>query len=139
MQFSSAHFERIKGEFEPLHGHNYKVICRIEGPLNNEKVVIDFHYVKKIIEKICKKLDHRVLIPEKNPHLKIQEKDENIVILADRYLYALPKRDVVLLPIEETSTELLAKYIHEQIHLPCDCTYSVAVSENEGSTAVYFG
>ncbi len=139
MQFSSAHFARVNGKFEPLHGHNYKVICRIEGPLNEEYMVIDFGTVRTQLEQICKQLDHRVLIPEKSPYIKIQEKDGSIVILADKKLYAFPIRDVKLLPIEETSAELLAKYIHEQISLPCECTYSIAVSENEGSTAVYFG
>lgn len=139
MKFSSAHFVRLNGHFEPLHGHNYKVICRIEGPLNDDQIVIDFGFVKEQLEHICKQLDHRVLIPKNNSYIKIQEKDGSLVILADENLYVFPKKDVLLLPIKETSAELLAKYIHEQISLPCECTYSIAVSENEGSTAVYFG
>lgn len=138
MKFSSAHFTRLNGEFEPLHGHNFTVICRVEGSLNEENMVIDFGYVRKHIEKICMELDHKVLLPGKSSYMQIQEKDENIVVIADGKLYAIPKQDVVILPIEDTTTEQLAKYIYDKVNLPCKCTYSILVSENLGYTAIYF-
>jgi len=63
MHFSASHFLRFCGDCEKLHGHNYAVDVTMTGPLNEDGMVIDFGEVKDKIVKICKNLDHKVMLP----------------------------------------------------------------------------
>ncbi|HCU25380.1 MAG TPA: 6-carboxytetrahydropterin synthase QueD [Deltaproteobacteria bacterium] len=58
--FVAAH--RLKlygGEWEPLHGHNWKVEVRLAGrDLDRIEVLIDFLEVKKQVQNILKEIDY---------------------------------------------------------------------------------
>src|SRR5215212_10863484 len=74
--FASAHFITFAGhQCEPLHGHNYRVSVRIEGPLDGESwYVIDFSVLKKIMRRLCDEIDHKVLLATRNPRLTIEHR-----------------------------------------------------------------
>lgn len=59
-RFAASHFlTKYHGRCENLHGHNYKIIVTIEGPVGDDGMVIDFKHVKEIVkEKVINKLDH---------------------------------------------------------------------------------
>ncbi len=61
--FSAAHNLRgYKGKCEELHGHNWKVeivVCKNE--LDKTGMVLDFKLLKKKLNKILDRLDHRYL------------------------------------------------------------------------------
>lgn len=59
-RFAASHFlTKYHGKCENLHGHNYKIIISIHGPLQDDGMVLDFKIIKKIVkEKLIKKLDH---------------------------------------------------------------------------------
>ncbi|MBL7072055.1 MAG: 6-carboxytetrahydropterin synthase QueD [Candidatus Omnitrophica bacterium] len=61
--FSSAHrLRKYKGKCENTHGHNWKVGVNISSDkLNNIGIVIDFKDVKKELNGVLKKLDHKNL------------------------------------------------------------------------------
>lgn len=61
--FDSAHYIKdYSGKCEGLHGHTYKLIVTVSGPLNEAGIVIDFAFLKQIVEdKIISYLDHRNL------------------------------------------------------------------------------
>jgi len=61
--FSGAHRLRfLHGKCEELHGHNWKVEVSVAARrLNKEGIVIDFHLLKKKVEKVLKLLDHTYL------------------------------------------------------------------------------
>ncbi|MCG3255773.1 MAG: 6-carboxytetrahydropterin synthase, partial [Candidatus Heimdallarchaeota archaeon] len=112
LTFSSAHFVIGENFYEPLHGHNYKILINVYGTQGKDNMVIDFHDIKKILKPFVDSLDHYVLVPSKNKFLEITEKDGQVIIKIPHLdkEYELPKSDVVLLPIENTTVEEMSHY-----------------------------
>lgn len=118
LRFSAAHMVIGHHSCGKIHGHSYIVDVEIEGKRTGQfGFVIDFKILKDITRKICKSLDHRVLIPSNSPDLNITFEDDNSIefTVLDCLEYKLPKQDVVLLPIESTTAESLSTYITEKI------------------------
>ncbi|MFH1046293.1 MAG: 6-carboxytetrahydropterin synthase QueD [Candidatus Omnitrophota bacterium] len=61
--FNAAHNLRgYRGKCEKLHGHNWKVEVEISSAaLDKNGMVLDFHVVKKQINRVLVKLDHSYL------------------------------------------------------------------------------
>ena len=118
LRFSAAHMVIGHQSCGKIHGHSYIVDVEIEGKRTGQfGFVIDFKVLKDITRKICKSLDHRVLIPYDSPDLNVTFEDDNSIefTVLDCLEYKLPKQDVVLLPIESTTAESLSTYITEKI------------------------
>jgi 6-pyruvoyltetrahydropterin/6-carboxytetrahydropterin synthase len=114
--FASAHFLIFaSGKREPLHGHNYQVSMALEGELDHSGVVLDFITVKPLVKQVCDALDHRTLIQTASPNIKVRTRPREVEVRYDRQKIVLPRRDVVLLPLVNTSTELLAEHIAGKI------------------------
>lgn len=111
LKFSSAHFITFGGKCERLHGHNYNVLVEIEGTLNDDKLVFDFTVLKRLTREICQKLNHRFLLPMRNPHLELIESADAWEIHFQQRRYVFPRTDVVELPIDNSTAERLAEYI----------------------------
>jgi len=116
--FASAHFITFSGHrCETLHGHNYRVAVTIEGTLEPQSwYVFDFGVLKRIMRKLCDDIDHKVLLAEQNPHLQIVESGDSISVAYDnkpRYLF--PKRDCAILPVPNTTVEMLAELLTTQL------------------------
>ena len=137
MGFSSAHFVITSDEYEALHGHNYTVEVIIEGSLDEFGMLIDFRQVKKEVSRVCKSIDHKVLLPGISPHLSITEEDGQVVVRVVDRKYSFPVSDCIILPIIATTAELLAKFIHQEIGFPLTGKMTVCVSENTGTTGCY--
>jgi len=144
--FASSHFMIFQdGTREPLHGHNYRVQVKGNAPILTNDMVFDFLDIKPIVRKICDSLDHKLLIPQLNSHLKITESENNLNIeTSDKSFFSIPQKDVLLLPIENTSAERFAIYIAEQIQLLTDQAFNfqfeeleVEVEETPGQSAIY--
>jgi len=114
--FASAHFLIFAdGKREPLHGHNYQVSVKLEGELDRAGVVLDFIAFKPMVKRICDSLDHRTLIQSKSPVLQVRRRASEIEVRYRRQKIILPRQDVLLLPLANTSTELLAEHVAGQI------------------------
>lgn len=115
--FASAHFLIFAdGGREELHGHNYAVRIAIEGPLSRGEVVADFTIVKPVVRECCAELDHRVLLPSEAPELSIRCDEREVEVnVQDGARFVFPRRDVVLVPVRNTSTECLARLLAERI------------------------
>jgi 6-pyruvoyltetrahydropterin/6-carboxytetrahydropterin synthase len=144
--FASAHFLVFaNGGREALHGHNYQVGVVLEGELDRAGVVLDFIIFKPLVKRVCDALDHRTLIQGQSPALKIRTNGDGIEIRYRKQKILLPKRDVLLLPLANTSTELLAEYIANQLQRKIrrqfpgvDIRYmEVAVEETRGQRGVF--
>ncbi len=110
LRFSACHFIPNHPKCGCLHGHTYAISVRIEGEQTGE-FIIDFERVKGIVNDICDRLDHRVLVAEKDPRLRIAKKDGiTIEITESQKRYVLPPEDVVFLPTRSVSAEDLCKY-----------------------------
>lgn len=61
--FEAAHFlTKYHGKCERLHGHSYKLLVTVEGPLQEDGIVMDFVILKKIVqERVIDKFDHQSL------------------------------------------------------------------------------
>ena len=103
------------GVCERLHGHGYRIAAEVRGPLNTDGCVLDFHLVRGMLEKIAAELDQRVLLPTRHPRIGVSTRpDEVEVAFADRR-WVFPASDCLLLPISNTTAELLAGYVGERL------------------------
>ncbi len=57
--FSAAHALTIAAVREPLHGHNWRVIVTLEGPiLDNDGLLCDFHTVHEHLVEVVARFDN---------------------------------------------------------------------------------
>ena len=126
--FASAHFLIFaNGRREPLHGHNYQVSVGMEGELDRAGVVLDFISFKPLVKQVCDSLDHRTLIQTNSSAMDVRKTAKEVQILYKKQKLILPRGDVILLPIANTSTELLAEYIARQISRRVRQKFSAAI------------
>jgi len=145
--FASAHFITFKGhQCETLHGHNYRVGVAVEGTLDPETLfVLDFSVLKQITRRLVDTIDHKVLLPTRNPKLSFREEGERLAVdYFGQPTYVFPRRDCALLPIPNSTAEMLAQYLGAQVrdelasggytHLT---SLELEVEENYGQSATY--
>lgn len=115
--FGSAHFLIFAdGSREELHGHNYQVQVRVEGEVVEGDLVIDFIPFKPLIKSLCDELDHVTLLPRDNPHLRVEVFEDRVEARHDDgSWFCFPRRDVRVLPIPNTSTEMLSRHLARRI------------------------
>ena len=110
--FCSAHFITYDGDTcERLHGHNYRATAEVEGPLDENQYVFDFIALKNLMRRITDELDHRVLLPTKSDLIKVEETNRQVRASFKDREWIFPREDCVLLPIANTTAELLARWI----------------------------
>jgi 6-pyruvoyltetrahydropterin/6-carboxytetrahydropterin synthase len=60
--FSAAHAIRIRGEVEPLHGHDWRVTVTVGGEaLDADGLLCDFHLVERELRAITERFHNRCL------------------------------------------------------------------------------
>ncbi len=144
--FAAAHFLVFEnGEREPLHGHNYRVKIRGEVSELKSDMVFDFLDIKPIVKEVCDSLDHLVLLPKNHATMTYSCQNEQLEVttpLGDKFSF--PRKDCLLLPLENTSAERLAIYINSQIRKLvkerfqfCFQVFEVEVEETPGQSALY--
>lgn len=119
--FCSAHFITYAGDTcEPLHGHNYRVAIEAEGPLDANSYVLDFVATRDTLAAITGELDHLMLLPTQHPEIRVETAEgplggqEVVATFRDRR-WVFPAAECVLLPIANTTAELLARWIGERL------------------------
>lgn len=115
LRFAASHMATLGDDLEPLHGHNYVVTARVEGDLTDDRWVIDFSALKRFVREACDYLDHHFLLQADSSQLDIEETDGGWMIRFGDREYRLPDADVIALPIENSTAELLAEWIAEQV------------------------
>lgn len=142
--FSAAHFITFAGDqCERLHGHNYRVAVEAAGPLDENHYVLDFIALRDLARQVVDRLDHRVLLPTESKLIQVEKSGEQVTArFADRS-WSFPAEDCILLPVANTTTELLARYIGGDLlgalageGLPIPRTFRVRVEENFGQWAM---
>src|SRR5438552_4011565 len=116
--FSAAHFITFNGDVcERLHGHNYRVAVEVDGQLDQNQYVIDFIALRDQLKAITDELDHHVLLPTSHPliHVTAGESEAEAVFTPDGRRWVFPRGDCVLLPVSNTTAELLARYIGDRL------------------------
>jgi 6-pyruvoyltetrahydropterin/6-carboxytetrahydropterin synthase len=143
--FCSGHFISYEGDkCERLHGHNYRTAVEIEGELDENSYVFDFIALKHRTKAITDDLDHRMMLPTRNALITVEEGPHRVHVRYRDREWLFPRDDYVLLPIENTTAELLARYIAHRLlddlrrqHQFQPEALRVEVEENIGQSATY--
>ena len=146
-KFSAAHFLIFPdGSAERLHGHNYRVFVEIDARLSEHGLVIDFQEIKPVVRELLDSLDERFLIPGEHPVLEHSVREDGVCeIRHGESYYAAPAEDVLVLPMNNTSSENLATWIGREIKRLLVEQFGdvemrrlrVAVEETSGQRGVY--
>jgi 6-pyruvoyltetrahydropterin/6-carboxytetrahydropterin synthase len=144
--FSAAHFITFNGDVcERLHGHNYRVAVEVEGRLDENQYVIDFIALRDELKTLTDELDHRVLLPTGHPLIRVTagEQEVEAVFTPDGRRWLFPRGDCALLPVSNTTAELLAQYLGERLLAAIEkrtsskpARLTLAVDENHGQWGV---
>lgn len=128
--FSAAHFITYHGDVcEPLHGHNYGVACEIAGPLDENQYVVDFIALRDRLAEITRELDHRVILPANHPLICVAPDEREVLVTFQDRRWIFPRPDCVILPVANTTAELLARYIGGRLLVVLDSQYGFRPSE----------
>jgi 6-pyruvoyltetrahydropterin/6-carboxytetrahydropterin synthase len=110
--FCSGHFISYEGDAcERLHGHNYRAAVEVEGPLDENHYVFDFIALKNAAKAVIDELDHRMMLATRNRFIKVEPGTRSVHVSYRDREWLFPVGDCVLLPIENTTAELLARHI----------------------------
>ena len=114
--FCSGHFITYNGDCcERLHGHNYRVAVEVENDLDENQYVFDFIALKDLTRAITDELDHRMLLPAASRLITLTEDGPNWKVRYKDRFWSFPRDECVLLPIANTTAELLASYIADRL------------------------
>src|SRR5262249_4505982 len=98
------------------------------------------HRTKAIIDE----LDHRMMLPTRNSHIRLEEGANSVRVRYKDREWLFPRGDCVLLPIENTTAELLARYLAGRLleelrrhHGYQPAVLRVEVEESIGQSATY--
>jgi 6-pyruvoyltetrahydropterin/6-carboxytetrahydropterin synthase len=142
-KFSVAHFTVFSPEqAELLHGHNYRVTVELAGREVGELgLLADLDRVKADIRRLCGALDSRTLLPADCPLISWQHTEGAIEVTYGERRYRIPEADVLLLPLANSSMELLARHLWRQLAPGLADTavehLTVTVEESAGQRAIY--
>jgi 6-pyruvoyltetrahydropterin/6-carboxytetrahydropterin synthase len=142
--FSAAHFITYAGQCERLHGHNYRVAAEIHGILDDDQLVVDFLAVRAALREIIAGLDHYTLLPTEHQTLLVREEGDHVKVSFESRRWQFPRGDCQLLPIANTTAELIATYIGHKLKgmLESRCGLEephlrVELDECEGQLAIW--
>ncbi len=114
--FSAGHFVTLAdGTCERLHGHNYRVAAEVHGPLDDNHCVVDFVALIESLRAILAELDHRMLLPTEHPRIRVTVDEKEVTAGFEDRRWVFPRGDCVLLPVANTTAELLAGYLASRL------------------------
>lgn len=102
--YPGAHKER-------LHGHNFTIFVDLELRDGSMAAMIDLGVARRALDALCDAWRERTLLAAHNPHFVIIRDDDELEFTLCGARYVLPRGDVLLLPIENTSVEGLAEHV----------------------------
>jgi len=95
---------------EPLHGHNFRVTVKIEGPLNELGYVVEFVTAEGILRSILDKYNHKVLLPNNPSFLTYTQHPREIEVFStvDFRHWLFPLADIKMINGSNATTEVIA-------------------------------
>jgi 6-pyruvoyltetrahydropterin/6-carboxytetrahydropterin synthase len=111
-KFSCAHMTVFAdGTKERLHGHNYTIAVALDVERIDLAAMIPFAPIKSAIGALCTAWKEHVLLAERNPCFEIVRDSEELEFRLCGERYVLPRRDALLLPVDNISVEALAAHV----------------------------
>jgi 6-pyruvoyltetrahydropterin/6-carboxytetrahydropterin synthase len=111
LHFSAAHFITFDRTCENMHGHNFHVRVEARGDNTDDAFVVDFVLLTRLAAGICKELHDGVLLPTESREVDIEEQQDMIAVRSYDKRFVLPRESCVLLPLPNTTAEMLAFHI----------------------------
>jgi 6-pyruvoyltetrahydropterin/6-carboxytetrahydropterin synthase len=114
--FSAAHFITFDRDVcERLHGHNYRVAVEVNGALDENCYVVDFIALRDALKAITDELDHHMLLPLEHQAISVRADEREVEVTFQERRWIFPRGDCILLPMANTTAELLARYIGRRL------------------------
>lgn len=142
-KFSAAHFTLFGGgRAELLHGHNYQVQIELTGrELASEGLLADLESCKSTLRALCARLDSRTLLPAASERLRCTRRGDVVEARLGERCYTFPAADTLLLPLVNTSMELLARMLWHEVAAELRASrvevLAVSVEESSGQRCLY--
>jgi 6-pyruvoyl-tetrahydropterin synthase len=114
-RFSAAHSGIHRGEMERLYGHTYLGELTLTGDVDAAGMICDFADIEEALARVIAPLKKRTIMPERVPGGSVTVEGFQVLIRCGYKFYSLPADDVVLLPVDNTTTEALAGWILGQL------------------------
>jgi 6-pyruvoyltetrahydropterin/6-carboxytetrahydropterin synthase len=115
LHFNAAHFITFGGTCENLHGHNFHARLQAQGSNNSDAFVVDFVLLNRLAAAICTQLNDKVLLPGRSDEVTLQEEGGQIHVSSCGKRFTLPAGNCAVLPVRNTTAEMLAWYILESL------------------------
>ena len=112
--FASAHFITFRGhQCETLHGHNYRVGVAVEGTVDAECCSCSTSACSsRLSASWWTTSTTRFSCPRSIPSSPIREEGDRLAVdYFGEPTYVFPRRDCALLPIPNSTAEMLAQYL----------------------------
>ena len=114
--FCAGHFITLSDDVcEPVHGHNWTVGVDLEGSPDPHGMVIDFIALRDALKSVTEQLDHFMLLPTEHPTIKVRADEREVLVTFEDRRWIFPRCDCVLLPLANTTAELLARWIGQRL------------------------
>ncbi len=142
-KFAAAHFTLLPGgEAELLHGHNYRVRVALTGSeLDGDGLLVDLESFKRELRALCRRFDGRTLLPARSDRLRCTAAGDAVAVRLGERAYSFPAADTLLLPLANTSIELLARHFWEELAPGLAGSgielLAVSVEETAGQRCIY--
>ncbi|MDO5853186.1 MAG: 6-pyruvoyl tetrahydropterin synthase family protein [Thermoplasmata archaeon] len=142
IRFSACHFIPRHEKCSRLHGHSYIVRLRLEGDIGEDGMIMDFVVLKRELREIIEEMDHKTLLPTQSEEVKVTVDGESVEALTCGKRYVIPRMDVTLLDIPNTTAEEMARMMTlrmvADIDFPSNVrSVSIGLDEERGQTAWY--
>jgi 6-pyruvoyltetrahydropterin/6-carboxytetrahydropterin synthase len=119
------------------------VAAEVGGPLDENHLVVDFLLVRAKLLEITTDLDHYMLLPMQHPQIRVEDNGREVTATFAERRWVFPSGDCRLLPVPNTTSELLAAHIGKQLLNALDATaakierLSLEVDECDGQVGVW--
>jgi 6-pyruvoyltetrahydropterin/6-carboxytetrahydropterin synthase len=108
IKFSAAHMTVFEdGTKERLHGHNYQTSLTASV---KPGALVEFRHFKEPLKRLCEAWDERVFLAAKCQQFRIlKSTSESLEFRLCGVRYVLPMEEVIMLPVENITSESLAE------------------------------
>jgi 6-pyruvoyltetrahydropterin/6-carboxytetrahydropterin synthase len=121
LHFNAAHFTIFSETLrEDLHGHTFYVKALVTSRVDDNGMAFDYNVLKERILALCERLDEKVLLPERSPHLTLSDEGDYLVATYGAERLPFLHRDVRTLPVRNITVEELAPWFLDSLKVDAD-------------------
>jgi 6-pyruvoyltetrahydropterin/6-carboxytetrahydropterin synthase len=87
----------------------------VDGPLDENQYVLDFIALRDALKAITDDLEHHMLLPLEHPTIHVRTEEREVEVRFEDRRWVFPRSECALLPMPNTTAELLARYIGKRL------------------------